>query len=403
MPMPTTPSPLALEMKSTLAKIQEAQKGHASKSELAELKTLYTQQQTQIDAIDMANRPNFAGGNFGVSLTEHLQKNDQISRLVKDRRGRAVITFSGAELAALNRKSIISATAAGTSEGDALAPVGLATTGVLQLDRIPGITSEARQTLRIRDCLVARPTTLAEVDYVRVSTPMSPGQMVPEASVKPENQVTFTSFAEKVRLIATTIPSTKQVLADFQELQSFLESTLMYYINLEEEIQLLAGDNTGENLHGLIPQAMAFLPSLLASSYNYIDCIGAAIQQINAAKEIDPTFVVLNTNDWWTIRLTKDTLGRYLLGDPGMVARPSLFGLNIVSTTSIPQGTFLVGSGNEAACQIRDRMELIIEISTEHADFWVRNLCMWRAEKRLALVTQRPNSFVSGSFSRSPL
>jgi Phage capsid family len=73
-----------------------------------------------------------------------------------------------------------------------------------------------------------------------------------------------------------------------------------------------------------------------------------------------------------------------------------------VATTSIAQGSFLVGSGNPAACEIRDRMELVVEISTEHADFWVRNLIMLRAEKRMALVTPRPNSFVFGSFNRSP-
>jgi HK97 family phage major capsid protein len=404
MTTPATPSPLALEMKTSLEQLREAHKGFAPKSELTELSTKYTKLQTQVDAMDLAQATKLIGGNFGFSLTEHLHKHDQVARLIRERRGRAVVTFSGAELATLTRKSIISGTATGVSEGDPLNPVGTMISGVLPIDRSPGITAEARQVLKIRDVLTARPTTMAVVDFVKVTTPMSPGQMVPEASTKPENQAGFTSISEKVRLIATTIPATKQVLDDFQELLGFIQTSLVYYINLEEEIQLLAGDDSGENLHGLIPQAALYVPTYLNATegWTFIDVIGTAVQQINAAKEIDPTFVVLNTNDWWTIRLTKDGFQRYILGDPQAMIRPSIFGLDVVSTTTMPQGQFLVGSGNPAATQIRDRMELTVEISTEHSDFFVRNLCMLRAEKRLALVTPRPNSFVSGTFTRSP-
>jgi hypothetical protein len=56
-----------------------------------------------------------------------------------------------------------------------LNPVGVATSGVLQIDRIPGITPEARQVVKVRDALSARPTTQAVVDFVKVSVPLSPG------------------------------------------------------------------------------------------------------------------------------------------------------------------------------------------------------------------------------------
>ncbi len=95
--------------------------------------------------------------------------------------------------------------------------------------------------------------------------------------------------------------ATRQVLDDFTELMGFIQSTLPYYVDKEEELQLLAGDNTGENLHGLLPQAQAFNAALLpsaAKSWTRIDVIGCAIQQINASMEIDPTFVILNVNDW---------------------------------------------------------------------------------------------------------
>jgi HK97 family phage major capsid protein len=90
------------------------------------------------------------------------------------------------------------------------------------------------------------------------------------------------------------------------------------------------------------------------------------------------------------------------LGDPQIAVRPNIFGLDVVPTTSMAAGTFLVGSGSPVAAEIRDRMEMQVEISTEHSDYFVRNLVAIRAEKRLALITKRPNSFVTGSFTTSP-
>ena len=110
---------------------------------------------------------------------------------------------------------------------------------------------------------------------------------------------------------------------------------------------------TGENLHGLIPQAAAFNSALLPSAargWTKIDVLATAIRQINAAKEIDPTFAILNTNDWWDIALTKDSLGRYLLGDPQSLTTPRMFGLAVVPTTSIAAGYVLRRQRQSCGC-----------------------------------------------------
>jgi len=240
---------------------------------------------------------------------------------------------------------------------------------------------------------------MAIVDFVRVQTPLSIASPVPEASTKPENQLQFQSLSEKIRTLATWIPASKQILDDMTELAGFIQSSMPYYVNLAEELQLLSGDGTGENLHGLIPQAAVFNPVGMPSGHTMIDVIGAAIEAIEVAKELQPTFAVLNPADWWHMKLMKDTLGRYILGDPQSVAPPRLFDLDVVCTTSIAKGAFLVGSGNPTASEIRDRMELTVEVSTEHMDFFVKNLVAIRAEKRLALVVKRPGSYVTGSFA----
>ena len=386
-----------------LAELKEQLAGHfdnAAKEQkalgtvLEKTQTKITALQAQADAIDAKLAERKAADAPQAGVLELLQANESVNRLMKDRGGRAVVTLEGKHVRELlGRKTTITSAA-----------VGVATSGVLQIDRTPGITLEARQILTVRDLLSARPTTMQVVDFVKVNTPMANAVPQVEASAKAENAVTFNSVSEKVRTIATWIPASKQILDDFTELMGFINSTLPYYVNLAEEIQLLSGDNTGENLHGLITQAAAFSTGLLSSSkgWNKIDIIGRAIQQITTAKELDPTFVILHPNDWWEMRLTKDGFGRYILGDPQTNVRPSLFGLDVVYTTSIANGTFLVGSGNPIASEIRDRMEMQVEISTEHQDFFTKNLVAVRGEKRVVLVVKRPNSYITGSFTTSP-
>ena len=235
--------------------------------------------------------------------------------------------------------------------------------------------------------------------FVKVSEPMTIASPVPEGSTKPQNDLQFVSSSEKVRTIATWIPASKQILDDMTELANFINNSIGYFVDLAEEIGLLFGDGTGENLHGLCPQASIFNPAGMPSGYTRIDVIGAAIEAVETAKEIPPTFAVLNPGDWWGMKMLKDTLGRYILGDPQSVAPPRIFDLDVVSTVSMPKGSFLIGSGNPVASEIRDRMQLTIEVSTEHANYFIQNLVAVRGEKRLALVVKRPASYLTGTFT----
>jgi HK97 family phage major capsid protein len=394
---------LKAELKTYFDKAAEQQKANGTVSE--ELKTKIDALQKQTDAIDAKLAAHQPGAPEEDSFEEQMKNDPSVQRLLKDKRGNAVINFTGKTARALfERKTTITTGA-----------VGFATTGVLPIGRLPEITAEARQQLTIRDLLTASPTTFQVLDFVKVLAPMTIASPVPEGGQKPENAVTFTTVSERVKTIATWIPATRQVLDDFSELMTFIRTMMPFYVNLAEEQQLLSGDGTGENLHGLIPQASAFNAGLLSATrgWNKIDIIGRAIQQITRAKELQPTFVVMHPDDWWDIRLTKDGFGRYILGDPQQGAfanvgfgtlspTQNIFGLIVDPTTNIAAGTFLVGSGNPIAAEIRDRMEMQIDVSTEHSDFFTKNLVAVRAEKRLALITRRPGSFITGTFSQSP-
>lgn len=364
---------------------------------LTETKATLARLQSQMDAIDLklVDQQRNAPINR-KSLKEVLSENDDINRLIRDKKGRAIFEVPGEQAAELmgQKTTLLSG---GTGFGDAAA-------GVIGIERMPGIVLEARRKLKMRDVISARPTTAPLIYYVKVSVPLSNASPQVEGSTKFENAVQFTTVSTNVQTLATYVPASRQILDDFDELMGFLRTSLPYYVNRLEDLQILSGDGVGNDLNGLTTQASAFSTSLLSAAQGYtrIDQIGAASEQIDSIDEIAASYVVMNSKDWWSLRRTKDSYGRYILGDPQSFGEPKIWDLNVVSTNQMAQGTFLVGNGDPAAVEIRDRMAMQFDISTEDNVNFRQNLVTCRAEKRVALVVMRPASFVSGTFATSP-
>lgn len=380
-------------LETKLAELQEQNKKNwkelesATGAQFEEIKQRITNVQRQCDAIDISMAERLSAGPEEKGLKKILEENESVARLLRDRKGQAVIEVPRSLLEV--KTTIDSPT------------VGRSTSGVLTIERTPGIVPEARQKLTIRDALTARPTSMQIVDFVKVNSPLSAASMQTEAAAKAENAVTFTTASERVKTIATWIPCTRQVLDDFSELMGFLQTGLSYALRLREEAEILHGAGAGEDLNGLVTQATAFNTALLPVSpgWQRIDIVARCLQQVAIAKEVQPTFIVLHPTDYWNIRLTKDSQGRYLIP---LDAPMNLFGLNWIVTVSMGSGNFLVGSGDPAAAEIRDRMGLTVDISDSHSDYFTKNLLAIRIESRLALVCYRPGSFLFGSFTSSP-
>ena len=80
------------------------------------------------------------------------------------------------------------------------------------------------------------------------------------------------------------------------------------------------------------------------------------------------------------MRVLKDAGGRYNLSDPGANVTPMLFDLPVVPAQAQTIDKFLVGSFKLHT--LYDRHRTRIEISTEHDDFFTRNLIAICGERR---------------------
>jgi HK97 family phage major capsid protein len=334
-------------------------------------------------AVRAAAEPPRADDPEHLTLRRALERSQDLQRLMRDRAGRAVITLPADQL--LLRTTI-------TSGSIPVLPA-----------REPGIVPEPRRQLRLRDLLATFPTSSNTIEWIEVTAHDKVASPVAETTVKPEAGLAFTTRTVPVRTIATWIPASRQILEDFDGLTNFVQSTLTYALEEEVEDQILLGSGYGQNLHGLVTQATDFDTSLLGPSWTKADAIARAIQQLSSADQPFPDFAVIHPSDYWDIRLSKDTQGKYLFAPPGETPQvPRLWNVAVVVSTAMPAGTFLVGSSDPRIVQLRVRRELSVEISTEHADYFTRNLVAVLAETRLALVVTRPGAFVKGNLNSSP-
>lgn len=273
---------------------------------------------------------------------------------------------------------------AGRSQGTSLVPGA----------RVPGIFGLPERQLTIRDLVLPGQTASSSIEYVKETGYTNNAAPVAETTAKPYSDLTFDMTSAPVRTIAHLFKASRQILDDAPALRSYIDGRARYGLRFAEENQLLNGSGTGQNIHGLVPQATAFNPAFAAADETAIDRLRLAVLQVVLA-EYPATAFVLNPVDWAKIELTKDAGGNYIIGNPQGSLTPTLWNLPVVSTQAMAAGEFLTGAFSFAA-QIFDRMEIEVLLSSENVDDFEKNMFTIRAEERLAFAVFRPESFVTG-------
>jgi HK97 family phage major capsid protein len=263
-------------------------------------------------------------------------------------------------------------------------------------ERRPGIVEGAFRVFTIEDLLTSIPTSAPAIDWVRENVFTNAAAETAEGVQKPQSSITFTPGTMPISTIAHFIKITRQLAMDNAALAAYINRRMIYGVNLRVENQLVAGNGTAPNLNGLTNAGnftahgytAASLTALGLSPTNRFDLIGKMMGDA-ALADYPADVVILNTGDWWTLRLSKDSQGRYLLGDPGSTVVPSLFGRPVVASNAMVAGSVWVGSLSQAAT-LHNREGVVVEISDSDENNFQLNLLTIRAERRLALTVEKP-------------
>lgn len=260
-----------------------------------------------------------------------------------------------------------------------------------------GILDLKFKRLTVADLLASGQTTSNTIEYLKETTATNAAVVISEGGTKQESTLVFAAVTDPVRKIATLLPVTDEMLADYAQIRSYINGRLALFVRLTEEDQLLNGDGTGVNLTGIMNRTGVQTQAMGGDTA--VDAIYKAVTLVRVNAFMEPDGLVVHPNDWQQIRLSKDGNNQYYGGGPftgaygnGGIASDSLWGLRVVITPSIAEGTGLVGAFSTSA-QVFRRQGITIDASNSHSTFFAENKTMLRAEERLGLAVYRPAAF----------
>lgn len=261
-----------------------------------------------------------------------------------------------------------------------------------------GMRSPVDLPLVIRDLLTTIEIQTDSVEFSFIDTFTNNAGMVAELAKKPQSELTFDMETLPTRVIAHFIKASKQALSDNTFLQGLIDNRLRRGLDAKIEQQLLLGDGLTQNLRGLLPNATAFSNTQLSTvtTPNRLDVIRLAMLQ-TVLSGYASNGIVLNPLDAFTIGLTKDDVGGYLISNPlATTGNMTLWGLPVIESTSMTADNFLVGDFKQA--ELYNRWDTTVEAGYENDDF-TKNMVTLLCESRLALGIVDKLALVKGDFT----
>jgi HK97 family phage major capsid protein len=268
----------------------------------------------------------------------------------------------------------------------------------IQPDFRPTVLELLFERLTVRDLVAPGSTTSNLVTYPTETDFNNFADTVTEAAAKQQSDVIYSTEQEPVQKIAHYMKVTTEMLEDWAQIRSRIDSRIRLGVKQTEEVQLLSGSGTPPDLSGILDRAVQTYG--LTSESNG-DAIHKGITKI-MKKFMQPTAMVISPTTWEILALEKDQNDQYFGGGPftgaygtngnGVVGPGRYWGLPVVVTSAISDGTALVGAYRTEA-QIFDRTGLTVTATNTNEDDFIHNLVTVLGEERLAFAVYRPDGF----------
>ena len=245
---------------------------------------------------------------------------------------------------------------------------------------------------RFWSSLASLPTTANAVQAIGGELTNNAAVQYPEGSLKAQSTIGFTDTLFPVCTIAHWILASRQVLDDEPALRGFIDTQMRDGLNEKIDREVLAGDGQPGNLTGLLT-AGTVLDGVAGD--NKLDAVLIAVATL-LAQGATRVVVGINPLDVIAMATMKDASGAYLMNP--LVPLAGVLGASFVPVAAIPRGSYIAVATPQGA-YVALRQGIVLEVSREDADNFRRNLVTILTECRMALVVQRPELVLHGSFA----
>lgn len=277
-----------------------------------------------------------------------------------------------------------------SASGTALTSVG---TGA---DRLGGVFA-AFKPLNVLDVITKGVTSSNLVEFAQESSSTNAAAGKDEAAALDESTLNFTLAQEPVQLIGTFVKISRQCRDDAPQLASFVDSRLTYFVNRKLEDQVINGNNTSPNLHGILSTGGS--TNMSAGAGNIIDDCRDMLTQLQINGFNASAFFLNPTN---LASIDKAQAGgsdaTYIAADPRANNAPVLWGVPVVVSDQVPLNTGIVGDW-AAASALHMREGAVVEMFEQDGTNVQSNLITVRASVRAAYCTYNAGGVIETSFA----
>lgn len=329
---------------------------------------------------------------IGRQWTESQQYKDLIKRIAPSGFVSESVQFGESE--ALEVKNLITGASVSREGGS----------GMVRPD-YQGVVPLFLRPLTIRDVVTNGRTASDLVEFTQITSFDNQANTVAEATAvsaagvatggyKPQSGLTTALVKSAVKTIAHWIPITRKALADAPQMETYINEFLMQGAEIKLEDQMIVGNNVGENLQGLDNTPGITLQPFVT---DFLTTTRKARTKVRITGRAIPSAFVMNPVDWEVLDLTRNGINDYYFGGPLAMGVTRLWGLPVVESEAVLEGTFYVGDMKQAVLWDRERAN--IRVSDSPNDFFLRNLVAILCELRAAFGVLRPSAIVRGDLT----
>ncbi len=272
--------------------------------------------------------------------------------------------------------------------------------------RNAGIVSGAYLPFSMEALLPSTTTASNAIEFTRENVFTNIAAEAAEAAQRAESSLTWTLVNMPVSTIGHFIKISKQLAADNTALAAYVNTRMRYGVDQKVDTQLVVGNGVAPNISGTFLAAnytahgytAANITAFPATTLKRFALIRKVIGDLYAAG-YPATAVVLNPADWASMEIELMTVAAgQTLYSVGAGGESRLFGLPIVQSIGLTAGNFQVGAFGEAF-MVYNREGVVVEMSDSDGDNFQKSLVTLRAERRLALATEKPAAVRGGLLS----
>lgn len=204
------------------------------------------------------------------------------------------------------------------------------------------------------------PTTSPSVVYMEQTTLTAPSSMgISEGAVYTEAAIAYTERTSPVVKRGVFLPVTDEQMADVPGIRMLIDNDLVGMMMRDVENQIFNGNGTAPNLSGILNNSNINTVAKDSDQATF-SALLEGIKSCRVTGRATPDLIVLNLTDWFEMAATQLATGQYMTGSMHEGIFERLWGLNIVMSDALAEGTGLVGAFSEH-CYIRDRQDIDIK------------------------------------------